>query len=69
MGYTIEYNYKLKMPKVHFEMPAQTEVQTEVTEVQTDIAKLQPLIDAIKAEQRLLQEERVRERIARMKAP
>lgn len=31
-----------------------------------DIYALQPLIDAIKAEQRLLQEERILERIARM---
>ena len=50
------------MPKVQFEIPV------PVQPVQTDIAKLQPIIDAIKAEQRILQEERVRERIARLKS-
>ena len=49
-------------------MPKQLKSETDRTEVQTDIAKLQPIIDAIKAEQRILQEERVRERIARMKS-
>jgi len=37
---------------------------TEVTPVQSDIQRLQPQIDAIKAEQRLLQEERARARVA-----
>jgi hypothetical protein len=32
--------------------------------IQTDIQRLQPQIDAIKAEQRLLQEERARARVA-----
>jgi hypothetical protein len=49
-------------------MPKQLKPETVRTEVRSDIARLQPLIDAIKAEQRLLQEERVRERIARMKS-
>jgi hypothetical protein len=33
-------------------------------DVQTDFKRLQPIIDAIKAEQRILQEERARARVA-----
>ena len=66
----MDYNHHSTMPKVQNVQNdcSQPDVKTDVQpDVNTDIERLQPQIDAIKTAQRILQEDRVREKLSRMK--